>query len=258
MGHFSRISRSKAKVLKLLIYSKKKLHILTFIRLFQLIRKRTSNSNERQSNWWRKSKTRRSSSRINWTKIRTFRWGLFFIEISCLKLQLLFCLQISHWKTCLLGFLDWSRNTLVFKLNANNDWLNLKWNQHQNKSVLKSHVKNGQNNKESICITKSVLTLLRCTFYSINSFTIKKFTLMHVHVFLFTKHSWLLLAQCWAEFRSALIVCTNGMHGIKVCIVIYKLCLGIWNCWEKPKIIEKLSAKNVECWMAHPNNFSNV
>ena len=28
----------------------KKLHILTFIRLFQLIRKRTSNSNERQSN----------------------------------------------------------------------------------------------------------------------------------------------------------------------------------------------------------------
>ena len=31
---------------------------------------------------------------------------VFFIEILCLKLQLLFCLQISHWKTCLLGFLD--------------------------------------------------------------------------------------------------------------------------------------------------------
>ena len=52
------------------------------------------------------------------------------------KLQYFF--QISHWKTCRLGFLVWSRNTLVFKPNANKDWLNLKWNYHRrSKSILK-------------------------------------------------------------------------------------------------------------------------
>ena len=103
MGHFSGISRSQAKVyiFKMIL----ELHISTFIQLFSLLEK--GRQILMKDNLIDEERAKQEEAAQESTEQKLERLGeIFFIEILCPILQLLFRLQISHWKTCLLGFLD--------------------------------------------------------------------------------------------------------------------------------------------------------